>query len=168
MVKNGRIAFPVILALGAVTGAVTYHYMMQVYMPTQNKIDSPFYTPLPKVQPTASSTANASPAIDESKYTNKVQIKILQGASIQGNPNFDPNKATATSDALITWINTDTTIHTATSGKGSSDPDSGKLFDSKYLQPNAKYSVPASTLGKGDHPYYCQVHPFMTGTVTVQ
>ena len=171
MVKNGRIAFPVILALAAVTGYITYHYMLQVYLPSENKIDSIFYRPLPPAQQATgnnNSGTSAPAAIDESKYTNKVEIKILQGASIQGNPNYDPNKATAASDALITWINQDNTLHTATSGKGSSDSDSGKLFDSKFLQPNAKYSVPASKLGKGDHTYYCQVHPFMTGTITVQ
>lgn len=169
MAKVGGIAFPVILALGAVTGYMTYHYF-SVYMPTQNRIDSPYYKPLPpnEGQSSSNSSASSQPAVDESKYAKKIEIKILQGASIQGNPSYDPNKATASSDALVTWTNADTTLHTATSGKDQSDPDSGKLFDSKYLQPNAKYSVPASTIGKGDHQYYCQIHPYMKGTITVQ
>ena len=35
--------------------------------------------------------AAASPAIDESKFTNKVAITILKGASTQGNPSYDPD-----------------------------------------------------------------------------
>ena len=33
--------------------------------------------------------------------------------------------------------------------------NSGKLFDSSIIMPNAKYSIPASKLGKGEHPFYC-------------
>src|ERR671939_221261 len=135
MARAGSIAFPVIIVLGAITGFITYYYF-NAYMPTQTRIDSPYFKPLPPNQGNANSSssgggASASQAIDESKYTNKVAIKILQGASVQGNPSYDPDKSTASSDALVTWTNTDTTLHTATSGKDQSDPDSGKLFDSK-------------------------------------
>src|SRR5689334_9573598 len=138
--KVGSIAIPVILAFGALTGGLTY-YFFHAYMPTLSKHDTPYYEPL-----TAASVANASSSsssstsaqapVDESKFTKKVEIKILQGASIQGNPNYDPDSATASSDALVTWTNADNTIHTATSGTSASDASSGKLFDSKYIQPN--------------------------------
>jgi plastocyanin len=169
MPRPGAIAFPVIIALGAVTGFMTYN-LFNAAMPQQNKITSPYYQPLAANTGNNSSSGSSAPAaaIDESKYTNKVEIKILQGASVQGSPAYGPDPATAGSDALVTWVNADTTLHTATSGKDQSDPDSAKLFDSKYLQPNAKYSVPASTIGKGQHPYYCQVHPYMKGTITIQ
>ncbi|HYY40974.1 MAG TPA: hypothetical protein VE692_06960 [Nitrososphaera sp.] len=36
--------------------------------------------------------------IDKSKYQNVLTLKILEGASMQGNPNFDPNSAMASSD----------------------------------------------------------------------
>ena len=39
--------------------------------------------------------AAASPAIDESKFTNKVAITILKGASTQGNPSYDPDTSKA-------------------------------------------------------------------------
>ena len=39
--------------------------------------------------------AAASPAIDESKFTNKVAITILKGASTQGNPSYDPGTSKA-------------------------------------------------------------------------
>jgi plastocyanin len=168
MARPGQIAFPVIIALGAVTGFMTYNFF-NAAMPQQNKISSPYYQPLAaNTGSNSSSNSSAAQAIDESKYTNKVEIKILQGASVQGNPSYGPDPATAGSDALVTWVNSDNTLHTATSGKDQSDPDSGKLFDSKYLQPNAKYSVPASKIGKGQHSYYCQVHPYMKGAITIQ
>ena len=169
MHRPGAIAFPVIIALGAVTGFMTYNFFTAA-MPQQNKISSPYYQPLPANTGTNSSSnsSSAAQAVDESKFTNKVEIKVLQGASVQGSPSYGPDPATAGSDALVTWVNTDNTLHTATSGKDQSDPDSGKLFDSKFLQPNAKYSVPAAKIGKGQHPYYCQVHPYMKGTITIQ
>ena len=46
--------------------------------------------------------AAASPAIDESKFTNKVAITILKGASTQGNPSYDPGTSKASTDALVT------------------------------------------------------------------
>jgi plastocyanin len=167
--KAGSIAIPVLLALGAITGGLTYYYF-NAYMPSVNKHDTPYYEPLSASATNASSSSSSgaqATAIDESKFTKKVEIKILQGASIQGNQNYDPATSTASDDALVTWTNADNTLHTVTSGTSASDASSGKLFDSKYLQPNAKYSVPASKIGKGDHDYYCQVHPYMKGKITV-
>lgn len=168
--KAGSIAIPVLLALGALTGGLTY-YFFHAYMPSVSKHDTPYYQPLSANAANASSSSSSSTSaqapVDESKFTKKVEIKILQGASIQGNPNYSPDAATASSDALVTWTNADNTIHTATSGTSASDPNSGKLFDSKYLQPNAKYSIPASKIGKGEHDYYCQVHPYMKGKISV-
>jgi len=136
-------------------------------MPTESRIDSPYYKPwTPSAENNSSS--GGQPQVDESKYTNKVMIKILQGASVQGSADYDPDGAKASSDALVTWVNDDATLHSATSGAGPNDPDSGKLFDSKFLQPNDKYSVPASTIGKGEHKYYCAVHPYMTSTITIE
>ena len=87
---------------------------------------------------TSESQANkpvASPAIDESKFTNKVAITILKGASTQGNPSDDPDTSKASTDALVTWTNADVTIHTATGGSGPQDPNSGKLFDLSFFEP---------------------------------
>ena len=45
MVQPGRIAFPVILVLGAITGYITYSYFTAA-IPDENRIDSPYYQPL--------------------------------------------------------------------------------------------------------------------------
>jgi hypothetical protein len=45
MGQPGRIAFPVILVLGAITGYITYNYFTDA-IPEENRIDSPYYQPL--------------------------------------------------------------------------------------------------------------------------
>jgi plastocyanin len=165
MGKPGIIAFPVLLALGAITGYLTYTYFGAA-IPQEGFVDSPYRKEL-----TASATneTTSNKQVDESKFSKVVTIKVLQGASAQGSPDYDPDTAAVPSDALITWVNEDSTLHTATSGKSLNDADKGKLFDTGYLQPNGgKHSVPALDLGKGEHAYFCQLHPYMTGTVTVQ
>src|SRR5262249_32085867 len=127
-------------------------------------VESPYrkdYTPPPPTQ-------NANTTVDETKYSKIITINILKGANVQGNPAYDPDSGTASSDALLKWVNQDTVPHTATSGKNNNDPDSGKLFDSSYLDPGKSYSVPASKLGSGTHNFYCSVHPYMTGSITIQ
>jgi plastocyanin len=167
MGKPGIIAFPVLLALGAITGYLTYTYFTAA-IPQEGIIDSPYRKELTTAA-TNDTSNTGSDQVDESKFSKVVMIKILQGASVQGSPDYDPDSATASSDALITWVNEDSTLHTATSGKDMNDADKGKLFETGYLQPNGgKYSVSAADVGKGEHTYFCQLHPYMTGTVTVQ
>ena len=166
----GKVAFIVILSLGAITGIVAYYLFTQV-IPTPGSIDSVTRTnPSPvsaQNKENNNSKQSAGLTVDESKFSNKISITILKGSSIQGNPNFDPNTAKVTSNALVIWTNKDSTLHTATSGKGPDDPDSGKIFDSDMLNTNQKYSIPASKIGVGEHPYYCKVHPYMTGKIAI-
>jgi plastocyanin len=96
-------------------------------------------------------------------------ITILPGANVQGNPNFSPDNDKVPLTNKIVWVNKDTTPHTATSGTGSSDPKSGKVFDTKII-PNGQSSPVQHLTGvkAGDVvPYYCQIHPYMTGKITV-
>jgi plastocyanin len=160
----GKVAFAVILALGAVTGIVAY-YLFALVMPHPGVVESLYRTDLAP----ATGTKENKPivAIDESKFHNKVAITILKGASTQGNPNYDPNAAKVSTDALVTWSNSDNVPHTATSGSGIQDPNTGKLFDSDILNPGQKYSIPAIKIGQGEHPFYCKIHPYMTGKVIV-
>src|SRR5918998_3328370 len=46
MVQPGKIAFPVILVLGAITGYITYT-LFTAAIPNEGTIDSPYYQPLP-------------------------------------------------------------------------------------------------------------------------
>ena len=96
-------------------------------------------------------------------------ITILPGANVQGNPNFSPDDDKVALTNKIIWVNKDTTPHTATSGTGASDPNSGKVFDTKIIA-NGQSSPAQHLKGvkAGDIvPYYCQIHPYMTGKITV-
>lgn len=97
------------------------------------------------------------------------QVTILAGASVQGSKSFDPDEVKVPLGNKVVWINSDTAIHTATSGTGATDPDSGKIFDTTFINPGEKSKELEITGAKvGDTiPYYCQVHPFMTGKVTI-
>jgi plastocyanin len=104
--------------------------------------------------------------------TDEISIKILEGSSIQGNPSYDPYEVRINRDDMVTWVNADTAPHTVTSGVGIDDAQSGELFDSGSLGQGQKFSIPAEQL-VGEQPdisldYYCTVHPFMKGKITVQ
>jgi len=163
MGKPGIIAFPVLLALGAITGYLTYTNFTAA-IPQEGLVESPYRQELTP----AAATENQNKVIDQSKFSKVVTIRMLQGAATQGSPDYDPDAAVASSDALITWINDDSIPHTATSGTGQGDPETGKIFDSGFLMEGQKYSVAAADLGKGEYNYYCTIHPYMTSTVTVE
>ncbi len=165
MARAGVIAFPVILFLGGVTGYLTYTSMIAA-TPEEGIVEGPYWKAL-STSPANQTDTGTSKPLDESKFSKVVTINILKASDIQGNPDYDPDAATASSDSLITWINTDAALHTATSGTGPGG-ESGKLFDSGFLNANDKFSIPAADVGSGEHAYYCQVHPYMTSKITVE
>ena len=166
MGRPGIIAFPVILVLGGITGYLTYDSFTDA-IPDEGVMESPYWKPL-SASSGNQTAASGNKTVDEPKFTEVVTINILEGSAVQGSPDYDPDAATANSAALITWINADETLHSATSGSGPSDAESGTVFDSGFLNKGAKYSVPAAELGVGEYSYYCAVHPYMTSKITVQ
>ena len=118
---------------------------------------------------TASTGGTAASAPVTAPLPGATTISILAGASVQGNPNFDPNNAQVPLGNKIVWVNKDSVPHTATSGLSASDPASGKIFDTKIIS-NGQSSPPQQLKGVkvGDIiPYYCQIHPYMTAKITV-
>lgn len=167
MAKPGVIAFPVLLVLGAITGYLSYDWMVVQATPKVGVFDdSPYYKPLS--EDSAAEEEETQEQVNEADFENVVTISILAGAATQNAPDYEPDAAEVPQDALIKWVNDDNVPHTATSGTGQADAKSGDLFDSGFLDAGAEYSVPASELGAGEHAYYCTVHPFMTSVVTVQ
>jgi plastocyanin len=98
----------------------------------------------------------------------QASLTILEGASVQGNPAYDPDPLTVTKGDVIGVSNKDTAPHTATSGTGAQDPKSGDEFDTSIIDPGASAQIDTASLNPGDYPYYCQVHPYMLGTLKVQ
>ena len=97
-----------------------------------------------------------------------VTLTILEGSSIQGSPDFDPDELKVKKGDKITVNNADTMPHTVTNGEGSSDTNSGKLFDTSIINGGDSAEIDTSAVDAGAHPFYCMVHPYMTGTMTVE
>jgi manganese oxidase len=70
---------------------------------------------------------------------------------------FNPPNATVAPGTTVTWVNNDQTAHTATANDGA--------FDSGTLQPGQSYSFKFDK--PGTYAYHCEIHPYMTATVTV-
>ncbi|MBT3591952.1 MAG: PEFG-CTERM domain-containing protein, partial [Candidatus Nitrosopelagicus sp.] len=77
---------------------------------------------------------------------------------------YSPSTATISSGGTVTFDNTDTAPHTATSGSAANGPDG--IWDSSLIMVNASYSVTLSD--SGNYSYFCMVHPWMEGTVIVE
>lgn len=95
-------------------------------------------------------------------------LTILQGSSVQGSPDFDPDTLTVKKGDKITVTNKDTLPHTVTSGTGPTDPNSAKQFDTSIIEPAATADIETTNITAGDYPFHCAIHPYMTGKLVVQ
>ena len=98
------------------------------------------------------------------------KVSIVEGASTLADKSWSPNPVNVKIGATVTWTNDDSQAHTVTSGKDSSDPDLGKVFDSSpnfnpLLAP--KQTFQHKFITAGEVPYFCQLHPTMIGKVVV-
>jgi len=64
----------------------------------------------------------------------------------------------------VRWENADTAVHTVTSGTPEEGPDG--IFDSSLIPRGG--SFPWQFTEVGEYDYFCVVHPWMTGVVTVK
>jgi plastocyanin len=74
------------------------------------------------------------------------------------NFSFGPETLTVPVGTTVTWINRDDIPHTVASTDGA--------FKSKVLDTDEKFSFTFSKVGT--YPYFCSIHPKMTGKVVVQ
>ena len=114
-------------------------------------------------------TSKGSAVMEGETTAGGTTITILSGSSVQGNPDYEPDEAEVPLNDNIVWVNEDTVPHTATSGTGAEDPNSGKIFDTSIIN-GGQESSPVQITGakEGDEiPYYCQVHPYMTSKLTL-
>ncbi len=73
---------------------------------------------------------------------------------------FNPADVTISVGTTVTWTNNDSMAHTVTSLSGAP-----VAFDSGTVNPGGKFSFTFTAIGT--YPYYCKIHPFMLGNVTV-
>ncbi len=92
-------------------------------------------------------------------------VTIAKGASTQasGQKYFDPQDISVKTGTTVVWSNSDSASHTVTSGDASAGPSG--TFDSQLIKPGNIFKYKFDSIGTTA--YYCTVHPWMTGKVTV-
>jgi plastocyanin len=92
-------------------------------------------------------------------------VSMAKGSQSADNPEFYvPGETTVKAGETVTWKNDDTAIHTATSGKDAT-PD-GK-FDTSLVSSGQTSKPIAMPNEPGQFPYFCTLHPWMTGMITI-
>jgi plastocyanin len=99
----------------------------------------------------AAANTRASQASQSAQTPAAVEVKI-------DNFSFAPVEISVSAGTTVTWTNRDDIPHTVVS--------TDKVFKSKVLDTDDKYSYTFSK--PGTYPYFCSVHPKMTGTVVVK
>ena len=100
--------------------------------------------------------------------TTDVTLTILEGSATQGNPDYEPDELTVTKGNTILVDNVDTMPHTVTNGESSADPNSAKIFDTSIIMGGESTVLETTNIDAGTYPYYCMVHPYMTGSLTIK
>lgn len=90
--------------------------------------------------------------------TNNNTDNTAQDAVAIVNFAFSPANKTVKVGTKVTWTNNDNSIHTVTS-------DDGGFTSSGNLAQDDTHEVTFTAVGT--YPYHCEIHPAMTGTITV-
>jgi plastocyanin len=102
----------------------------------------------------------ATTAMDQNHFLAGAQEKPATAEVKIDNFSFGPAALTVVAGTTVTWINRDDIPHTVVS------TDDPKTFKSKVLDTDEKFSFTFSKAGT--YPYFCSIHPKMTGKVVVQ
>jgi plastocyanin len=118
------------------------------------------YSPTPTPTPT--------PYVPTPMIPSSANIVIPSGTVSPGCENtnscYQPSKFTSGKGSTVTWFNADSAAHTVTSGNPTNGP-SGE-FDSSLLISGSSFSHKFNS--DGTYPYFCMLHPWMTGYVIIQ
>ena len=98
------------------------------------------------------------------------QTHIVETAMGSGAPGCEtsnacylPQDITISTGDTVQWDNVDTAAHTVSGGSPANGPSG--VFDSSLLMAGGDYSFTFDDAGNYD--YFCMVHPWMVGSVTV-
>lgn len=91
-------------------------------------------------------------------YAASAQQKAATAEVKIDNFTFGPAELTVPVGTTITWTNRDDIPHTVVSTE--------KVFKSKVLDTDEKFSFTFTQAG--NYPYFCSIHPKMTGKIVVQ
>jgi plastocyanin len=159
IINNGESSAPIELAGAAEGDEIAYYCQVHPYMTSALTVTAA------GAEDSASAPATGGGGGAEAAGAS---LAILEGSSVQGNPAYEPDPLTVTAGDAVEVSNQDTVPHTVTSGTGPEDAESGSQFDTSIIDAGATAQVDTANLAAGDYPYYCAVHPYMLGTMTVQ
>lgn len=101
--------------------------------------------------------------VDASKTVTS-KVSIPQGSSSPSEPPYYlPESITIKAGTTVEWTNDDSAAHTVTGGTPGNGPDGS--FDSALFASGATFDYTFNN--EGTYPYFCLVHPWMTGEVVV-
>jgi len=106
--------------------------------------------------------------IPASVFADSYSMDISRGSDTPGceknNSCFEISNALVEVGDTLTWYNVDSAAHTITGGTPSEGPDG--RFDSGLISSGKSYFLTFSYADR--FPYFCVIHPWMTGVVTVK
>jgi len=113
----------------------------------------------------AAAQAKADAAANAGPQTHIVETAMGSGAPgcETSNACYLPQDITISTGDTVKWDNVDNAAHTVTGGSPSDGPSG--VFDSSLLMAGLDYSFTFNDAGNYD--YFCMVHPWMVGSVTV-
>ena len=96
-----------------------------------------------------------------------VHVEMPVGTSVPGceetNSCFSPADISINAGDTVHWMNVDTAAHTVTGGSPANGPSG--VFDSSLVMADAVYAFTFDEAGSYD--YFCMVHPWMVGSISV-
>ncbi len=109
----------------------------------------------------------AAPEVEVTPVEFNGVISLPEGSGVPGcdetNECYIPFNVSISAGEEITWSNDDSAAHTVTSGTPVDGPDG--IFDSSLFMAGSTFSVTLDD--SGEYPYFCMVHPWMTGNISV-
>jgi plastocyanin len=107
---------------------------------------------------TACGSSTSPSGTPEAAPAGATTITMVSGSSTLTTTAYSPNPITVSIGTTVSWLNSDSTTHTAVANGGA--------FTSPNVAPNARFNFTFTTAGT--FPYHCTIHPNMVGTITVQ
>ncbi len=96
-----------------------------------------------------------------------IHVEIPVGTSVPGceetNECWSPADISINAGDTVHWMNVDTAAHTVTGGSPTDGPSG--VFDSSLVMADATYEFTFDEAGSYD--YFCMVHPWMVGSISV-
>jgi len=108
-------------------------------------------------------------SVPQDAFAKTYTVKTASGSGVPGCEEtsagcYSPQFLTINKGDRVKFLNTDNVDHTYTSGPSGGGPSG--VFDSGLVRVNYDYSHKFSSTG--EYPYFCMVHPWMTGVITVK